>query len=390
MLDLDTPLNSATTRVTDVVWFKARDDVRVGGRVAMPRGTPIRASVIGVKPAIVNGKNQKTEIHVRLEEIPLESGGSLAISADNLRVEGERFGATVGSTAQNTLGQATQGAMLGGSISRSAKGAAIGAVAAVGAGILSSVLQGHGPTSDVDLPSGSVFEAKLQRPIDIPDPTMLAKNVPNIPLPNNANPPTAPNGTVATSVSISQPNSPGASDAPNPSVPTFDPLTVPETPPVANGTSEAAVNDKPAEATGRDVSEVVSRAPLKWTSILFKSTQSFETVRENRWAICVVRIFGSSRRDGKEFQFFSRDKLPLAVALVIDRSGSVAPLMNQVQNAAYQALQLLKPGDQVLSVFTVSEIPRTSRRTDNQSATSGKPHRMDSCGRRHDYCGCRV
>ena len=49
----------------------------------------------------------------------------------------------------------------------------------------------------------------------------------------------------------------------------------------------------------------------------------------------------------RDIQFFSRDKLPLAVALVIDRSGSVAPLMNQVQTAAYQALQLLKAGDQV-------------------------------------------
>jgi VWFA-related protein len=53
--------------------------------------------------------------------------------------------------------------------------------------------------------------------------------------------------------------------------------------------------------------------------------------------------------DGSErpIQFFSRDQLPLAVALVIDRSGSVAPMMNDVQNAAYQALKLLKPGDEV-------------------------------------------
>jgi VWFA-related protein len=53
--------------------------------------------------------------------------------------------------------------------------------------------------------------------------------------------------------------------------------------------------------------------------------------------------------DGTErpIQFFSRDQLPLAVALVIDRSGSVAPLMHDVQNAAYQALQLLKAGDEV-------------------------------------------
>jgi Ca-activated chloride channel family protein len=49
----------------------------------------------------------------------------------------------------------------------------------------------------------------------------------------------------------------------------------------------------------------------------------------------------------KEIQFFSRDQQPLAVALVVDRSGSVAPLMSEVQGAAYQALKLLKAGDQV-------------------------------------------
>jgi VWFA-related protein len=373
MLDLDTPLNSATTRVTDVVWFKARDDVRVGGRVAMPRGTPIRASVIGVKPAIVNGKNQKTEIHIRLEEIPLESGGSLAISADNLKVEGERFGATVGSTAQNTLGQATQGAMLGGSISRSAKGAAIGAVAAVGAGILSSVLQGHGPTSDVDLPSGSVFEAKLQRPIDIPDPTMLAKNVPNIPLPNNANPPTAPNGTVAASVSISQPNSPGASDAANPSVPTFDPLTVPESTPVADGTAEPAVNDKPAAPTGRDVSEAVSLGTLK-VDVNLVQVDAVVRDRSGKPMSNLRREDFRVIEDGieREIQFFSRDRLPLAVALVIDRSGSVAPLMNQVQNAAYQALQLLKPGDQVCLFAFAGNVELLEELTTNRQRVANR------------------
>jgi VWFA-related protein len=44
---------------------------------------------------------------------------------------------------------------------------------------------------------------------------------------------------------------------------------------------------------------------------------------------------------------FSRDELPLAVALVIDRSGSVAPYIDELRRIAYRALQQLKPGDQV-------------------------------------------
>jgi VWFA-related protein len=370
MLDLETPVNSATTRISDVVWFKARDDVRVDGRVALPRGTPIRGSVIAVKPAVVNGKNQKTEIQIRLEEIPLESGGSLSISADNLKVEGERFGA--GSAAQNALGQATQGAMLGASIGRSAKGAAIGAVAAVGAGILSAVLQGRGPTSDVDLPSGSVFEAKLQRPIDIPDPTMLAKNVPNVPFPTNASP-AATSGTAATSVSISQPNSTAANEAPNPGVPTFDPLPVPESAPVTDGAPTPAVIDTPVEAGGRDVSEVVSSGTLK-VDVNLVQVDAVVRDRSGRPMSNLRREDFRILEDGveREIQFFSRDKLPLAVALVIDRSGSVAPLMNQVQNAAYQALQLLKAGDQVCLFAFAGNVELLEELTTNRQRVANR------------------
>jgi VWFA-related protein len=196
------------------------------------------------------------------------------------------------------------------------------------------------------LPTGSVFEAKLQRPIDVADPTMLAKNVPNVPLPTNASL-SVPGGTATTSVSISQPNSTASNDAPSPGVPTFDPLPAPESAPGPDG-SPAAGNDKPVEAGGRDVSEVVSAGTLK---VDVNLVQVDAVVRDRSG-----KPMGNLRRedfrvleDGveREVQFFSRDKLPLAVALVIDRSGSVAPLMNQVQTAAYQALQLLKAGDQV-------------------------------------------
>jgi hypothetical protein len=268
MLDLDTALNSATARISDVVWFKTRDDVIVSGRVAMPRGTPIRASVVSVKPAVVNGKHQKTEIQMRLEQVPLASGGSLAISADDLKVEGEKFAPSVSSAAQNTLGQATQGALLGASLGRSAKGAAIGAAAAVGVGVLSSVLQHSGPSSDVDLPTGSVFEAKLQRPIDIPDPAMLAKNIPNVPPSSNPDP-AATGGSVTAGVIIPPPSDPvRPNDAPNASVPTFDPLSVPEGAPSPDGNSAPAVNDVGTDSVAADVnggntSGVLSAGTLK-------------------------------------------------------------------------------------------------------------------------------
>src|SRR5262245_20696816 len=148
MLDLSTPLNTATAHIDDEVWFTVRDDVRVDGVKALPRGTPVRGFVTAVRPAIVNGKSQRAEIHIRLEQIPLAEGGGFTIATSDLKVQGEK--ATGGTnTAQNAIGQATQGALLGGLITRSAKGAGIGAAAGVAIGVISGAVASKGSNSDV-------------------------------------------------------------------------------------------------------------------------------------------------------------------------------------------------------------------------------------------------
>lgn len=50
----------------------------------------------------------------------------------------------------------------------------------------------------------------------------------------------------------------------------------------------------------------------------------------------------------QQLTHFSRDQLPLAVALVIDRSPSIAPFLKQLRSAALSALNRLKPEDQVV------------------------------------------
>src|SRR3972149_5215999 len=60
----------------------------------------------------------------------------------------------------------------------------------------------------------------------------------------------------------------------------------------------------------------------------------------------------------QKISHFSRDELPLAVALVVDRSGSVAPFMPELRRAAYQALSQLKRGDQVCLFTFASEVER--------------------------------
>jgi Ca-activated chloride channel homolog len=49
----------------------------------------------------------------------------------------------------------------------------------------------------------------------------------------------------------------------------------------------------------------------------------------------------------QQIRYFSRDELPMAVALVIDRSGSMGPVLKQLRRVAYEALSSLKPEDQV-------------------------------------------
>ncbi len=45
--------------------------------------------------------------------------------------------------------------------------------------------------------------------------------------------------------------------------------------------------------------------------------------------------------------YFSRDELPLAVALVLDCSGSMGPVLKQLNRVAFDTLSALKPDDQV-------------------------------------------
>ena len=75
------------------------------------------------------------------------------------------------------------------------------------------------------------------------------------------------------------------------------------------------------------------------------------TVRDDRG-----RIAGDLKReDFRVFEddveqkviYFSRDELPLAVALVVDGSGSTSPMLGELHKAAYDTLSLLKPEDQV-------------------------------------------
>lgn len=54
--------------------------------------------------------------------------------------------------------------------------------------------------------------------------------------------------------------------------------------------------------------------------------------------------------------YFSRDELPLSIILLLDVSRSVRPILHQIRDGALNALQRLKPEDQV-AVMAFAEIP---------------------------------
>ena len=86
--------------------------------------------------------------------------------------------------------------------------------------------------------------------------------------------------------------------------------------------------------------------------------------------------------DGVEQQIrhFSRDQLPLAVALVVDRSGSVAPYMPELRHAAYQTLSQLKPGDQVCLFAFASEVERLENLTTDRGRIADRIARIRAGG----------
>ncbi len=75
------------------------------------------------------------------------------------------------------------------------------------------------------------------------------------------------------------------------------------------------------------------------------------TVRDRRGALVDNLTAGNFHlfENGVEQQisYFSRDELPLAVALVVDCSGSMGPALKQLHHAIYDILSPLKPDDEV-------------------------------------------
>jgi Ca-activated chloride channel homolog len=336
VLELKSPLNSKTARKGDLADFSTTGEVLVGTQVAIPRGTTVHATVTEAKRA---GTLKKAQLRLQFNEIVLADGTHKPLSADLMRsgflqANGERSKAqiarTVAITAAPTIIVAGILAGAQGAAEGAAIGAALGAVA---------VLMVHGP--DLDFPAGMQFEIELTKPLDVPlppRPQLAASSPPPLPPPGpvptedpkSVVPPSGQSGPLP-----AQNPDPNSGSKPAENAPTAADQTVPPVP-------GAPVSPFPPATpnTGGFMLKVDVNLVLVEATVRDERGQVVDNLKRENF-----RLY----EDGTEQQIvqFSRDELPLAVALVLDRSGSMGPVLRQVRDAAYDTLSQLKRNDEV-------------------------------------------
>jgi Ca-activated chloride channel family protein len=333
ILDLETPLDSGTTREQTEVFFRVRQDIAVDGRIALPRDTRIKGTAIRVSPAIVNGKPKHAEIQIRLEEVILANGKNLRFAANVIKLEPE-----ANRPPSQNMPMAVGLPMMMGSLLGARLGLAGGPIG-VGLGIgIANAVRGKSKGIEVVLLSGAVVETRLAEPLEIPDPALLGPA-----------PPAAPAPPVDTIAPVSQPDTgntggPAAVSLDAPAPPAQPGATATDVFSVASNNTAAADAGPPPPAA---ISTAASGAYTIRVNVKLVQVDAVIHDRAGKPMTIVQKEDFRIFEDGVEqqVQAFSRDELPLAVALVVDRSGSVAPFMNRIQTAAFRALQQLKASD---------------------------------------------
>jgi VWFA-related protein len=371
VVQLDTPLHTRSTRDGDRAYFKTSDEVMAGGIVAIPRGSEVRATVTQVRrPGRLSGR---AEMRLRFDDLRLPDGTILPLQASVVRAgytdiktskEGNQTlkgdggnGSSITVVGQGGLQGAILGASLGGG-----KGALYGGAAGAAIGLASVMLQ-RGP--DLDLPRDMLFELKFDRAFQVPAAiaqraVQIARSVPVGP------PPVSSTGNYPAPVD-NFPSDPSAAPVPDfsrdnepepaPTQPgSVDVATAGRTtPPVVLPPAGTSGNSQPTveDAGGADDFKLKVDVQLVMVdaTVRDRSGRPMETLRREDF-----RVFENGLE--QTIQSFSRDEYPLAVALVVDRSGSVAPYMNELRQAAYRALHQLKRGDQVCLFTFAGEVQR--------------------------------
>ncbi|MGE0455394.1 MAG: hypothetical protein AB7O37_15180 [Vicinamibacteria bacterium] len=152
-LELRTTLSSASSQAGDLVVARLTEDVKLGERVALARGSEVRGRVTAaVESGKVKGRARLAfefdRVLVGSREIELAAGGVDITAGDSKKRDAA------------IIGGGTAGGAIIGAIADGGKGAAIGAVLGGAAGT-GAVLATKG--KEVELPSGTPIKTRLQK-----------------------------------------------------------------------------------------------------------------------------------------------------------------------------------------------------------------------------------
>ena len=356
-MELETPIHTRTCQKGDRVEFVTAAEILVDKQVAIRNRSTVYGIINSCKRAgRIKGR---AEVYLKIEEIQLADGRWLPLSASITRVGFDSVDSKEGEDPEISGDQGESGGV--GSIVKSgAQGAVIGVLtggsrgAMYGSGTAAAVtavriLFERGP--DVDLPRLTMFEAMFEEPLEVPVDafpryTRVAESLPpemppdwSIRIPKEE--PPLPEMTETPRPVLRRPESASTGDlsssTPEPHPPTAVPVTFP------SDSSEAEI----AESTGSFTLSV---------NVRVVQVDAVVRDRDGRMVGNLAMEDFTVFEDGvpQEIQSFSQDELPLAVALVIDRSGSVSPYISELRRIATRALDQLKPIDEV-SLFSFAD-----------------------------------
>ncbi|PYV15254.1 MAG: hypothetical protein DMG07_10255 [Acidobacteria bacterium] len=312
LLALEHPLSTKSARKGTPIDLRMAHDLFLGNRLALPRGLIVQATVTEAHRRRHVTVADRPELRIRFDELILPGGAAVPLWGEIVRagfldirktrqneieVRGEGPSKT---DAAVVAGGAARGAMLGGPL-----GAAL-------FGTVSLVTVTQTRARDVGLPRGLVFEVELTRDLEIP-----------------------------AAVEGLQEWHPSRAARP--------------------GSLERVRRAPERVASAAPPAAPESAAPSGEGAFTVKVDVDLVTVEGVARAASGRILDGLDARDFRVFEdgverritHFSRDLLPLAVALVVDRSGSVRRYLPELRQAALEALGELKPEDQVaLFVFS--------------------------------------
>jgi VWFA-related protein len=379
VLQLDTSLNTFFSKKGDEVEFHTAADVIVDNLILIPNQSLVRGKVKKSKRSGALGgpaEIQLTLLDVRLPDrtvLPFEA--SIFRSGPDLVKDSKIQGDTrVNGAITAGMSAGIQGALVG-LLYGGARGAIYGGAIGAATSIINPSFK-RGP--DIDLPASTIFEARLKKSLTIPALAVMAQNGPPVKSVSRteiADLNTAMDASLpANSPMVMRPQMEAPIGEASISAQTPDANTLfidghieepagtdwPIRPQSAKTTEEAAIFkteprlNTPTNPRTTPREEATSDEPAGEgvkISVTVKMVQVDAVVRSRSGnAIANLGMQDFKVYDNNVLQqvvSFSQDRLPIAVAIVVDRSGSVTPYLSELRFIASRALSNMKEQDEV-------------------------------------------